>query len=441
MLHRIVTLLLIETTLFITHLRTAMNLSLQALPFVAATALFATGCQTQTEPATTDAATKSAQHDAEAVDHEINDLGKSDVAAAMAQLSPGDPVVIATGRGAHAPKQPQAAVGDDGSVHLVYGIGDAVQYTQSLDGGSTFGKAMQAFRVPNMALGMRRGPRIAKTKTAIVVTAIGGQIGKGRDGDVLAWRSTDDGMTWQGPVRVNDAADSAREGLHAMASGADGSIWCVWLDLRDSKSEIYATSSKDSGATWEPNRCVYRSPNGSVCECCHPSVIVSGDSVHVMLRNSIGGDRDMYIVSSMDNGKSFLPGKKLGSGTWTLDACPMDGGMLAAGPMGSLETVWRRDGSVYTAAGDGSPEVLLGLGQQPWIAATSNGSIIVWTVGREGDLLVQSRVSGQPKKLAGAARDPMISTASNGEGPVIACWESKLNGDPVVLAVRIDVLK
>jgi hypothetical protein len=226
-----------------------------------------------------------------------------------------------------------------------------------------------------------------------------------------------------------------------MASGADGSIWCVWLDLRDKKSEIYATVSKDDGATWEANQCVYRSPDGSVCECCHPSVIVNGNSVHVLFRNSIGGDRDMYVASSEDDGKSFSPGKKLGSGTWTLDACPMDGGMLAAGPKGLLETVWRRDGNVYTTTGDGSPEVLLGKGQQPWIAGTSKGSVIVWTVGREGDLLVQSSVSGQPQKLAEAARDPMITAASNGKGPVIACWESKFNGESVVLAARTEVVK
>ncbi len=358
-----------------------------------------------------------------------------------ADCSASDPVIIASGNGANAPKQPQAAVGTDGSVHLVYGIGDAVQYCQSLDGGISFGKAMQAFGVPNLSLGMRRGPRVVKTKNAVVVTAIGGQIGKGRDGDVLAWRSTDDGKTWHGPGRVNDTADSAREGLHAMASGADGSIWCVWLDLRDKKSEIYAAVSKNDGATWEANQCVYRSPDGSVCECCHPSVIVNGNSVHVMFRNSIGGDRDMYVTSSKDDGKSFSPGKKLGRGKWTLDACPMDGGMLAANPKGSLETVWRRDGNVYKAAGDGSPEVLLGKGQQPWIAASSKGSVIVWTVGREGDLLVQNSVSGQPQKLAEAARDPMIAAASNGSGPVIACWESEHNGDPVVLAARIDVVK
>lgn len=351
----------------------------------------------------------------------------------------GDSVVIASGSGKLIPKQPQAAVGDDGSVHLVFGLGDMVHYSQSLDEGSTFGESRQAFRVPNLSLGMRRGPRIVKTKTGIVVTAIGGQIGKGRDGDVLAWRSLDDGKTWQGPVRVNDTADSAREGLHAMASGADGSIWCVWLDLRDKASEIYATVSKDDGITWEPNQCVYRSPDGSVCECCHPSVIVDGRNVHVMFRNSIGGNRDMYVTSSADGGKSFSHATKLGSGTWTLDACPMDGGMLAAGPNGAIDTVWRRDGNIYRASGDGSPEVRLGSGEQPWMTGTLKGSVIVWTIGRDGDLLLKHDAASKPEKLAGGARDPMITCASNGKGPVIVCWESKTGGRHVVMAVRVDV--
>ena len=67
-----------------------------------------------------------------------------------ADCSASDPVIIAVGKGAHAPKQPQAAVGTDGSVHLVYGIGDAVQYCQSPDGGITFGKGMPAFEVLRM---------------------------------------------------------------------------------------------------------------------------------------------------------------------------------------------------------------------------------------------------------------------------------------------------
>lgn len=352
-----------------------------------------------------------------------------------------EPVVVATSAGGQSPKQPQAAVTTDGTVHFIYGSDEAVFHCRSTDAGATFIKPQEAFRVSNMSLGMRRGPRISVSENAMVVTAVGGKQGKGRDGDVLAWRSADGGATWHGPVRVNDAADSAREGLHGMASGPDGSVWATWLDLREKRSEVYASKSTDGGATWQANVRVYRSPDGNVCECCHPSVMLSDDVVHVMFRNSLAGNRDMYVATSKDGGKTFVPAKKVGQGSWKINACPMDGGMLTAGPKGSFVTVWRRNGEVFSAASTGGREQLLGRGEQPWITSSVSGPVIVWTAGREGDLLVQSSAAKQPQKLARAARDPTVSSAANGEGPVIACWESKLNGQPVVLAARIDVGK
>jgi hypothetical protein len=350
-----------------------------------------------------------------------------------------EPKVLTSGSGASAPKQPQLAIGPNGHVHVVFGVGEEVQYCQSLDGGNTFSSPKAAFRSQNMPLGMRRGPRIVASKDAIVVTAIGGKNSKGRAGDVLSWRTSDQGATWKGPVRVNDAADSAREGLHAMASGEDGSVWCVWLDLRDRKTEIYAAMSVDNGKTWKPNIRVYQSPGGSVCECCHPCVVVGRDGLHVMFRNSIAGNRDMYVTTSTDNGKSFTPAKKLGNGTWQLDACPMDGGMLAVNGEGSIETVWRRDGDVYSAAGTGDAEVLLGHGQQPWIAATGKGSFIVWTAGREGDLMLLEPGVEKAKTLARTARDPMIVASPADKGGVFSCWESKHGDNVEVVVQRVDV--
>ena len=353
----------------------------------------------------------------------------------------GEPFVIASGRGELVPKQPQATVGTNGTVHLVYGVGNTVFYCQSTDKGTSFDKPKEAFRVSNLALGMRRGPRIAVTKDALVVTVIGGQQGKGRDGDLQAWRSTDDGTTWIGPVNVNDAADSAREGLHGMAAGEDGSIWCVWLDLRENRSEVFVSKSMDGGATWQPNVLVYRSPDGNVCECCHPSIAVSEKAVHVMFRNSLAGNRDMYVATSKDGGGTFAPAKKVGQGAWKLDACPMDGGMFVADQKGALTTVWRRDGEIFTVKNGGGKEQSLGRGEQPWLANSKNGAVIVWTTGREGDLLMQTSGTTEPKKIAGAARDPMVASSINGDGPVIACWESKSDGQPVVLVTRIDLDK
>jgi len=40
-----------------------------------------------------------------------------------------EPIVIATGQGSLSPKQAQAAVGSNGTIHVVFGIGDAVHLT------------------------------------------------------------------------------------------------------------------------------------------------------------------------------------------------------------------------------------------------------------------------------------------------------------------------
>lgn len=74
--------------------------------------------------------------------------------------------------------------------------------------------------------------------------------------------------------------------------------------------------------------------------------------------------------------------------------------------------------------------------REPHRVLSSSGQLAAKVI-----LLEQNPVSGKPQKLAGAARDPMIASSSNGEGPVVACWESKLNGDPVVLAARIEMVK
>lgn len=345
-----------------------------------------------------------------------------------------EPIRIAEGQGALAPKQPQACIGPDGSVHLVFGVGSAVHYCHSSDGGVTFEPAKMAFQVENMSLGMRRGPRVAVAERSIVVTAIGGRKGKGQDGDVLAWRSADNGETWKGPIRVNDVADSGREGLHAMAAGADGAVWCVWLDLRNKRTELFASKSTDGGATWSANTLVYRSPEKSICECCHPSIAVAKNGIHVLFRNSLAGNRDMYVTTSVDDGRSFSTAKRLGLEHWSLNACPMDGGMLAVDASGKISTVWRRAGELFCTL-DSSAEVSLGRGEQAWIASTPRGPIAVWTEGRVGQLRIRLMADAESSILDHTARDAMI--VSNKLG-IIACWESVTDSNTQLKVKKID---
>lgn len=350
-------------------------------------------------------------------------------------MADGATVTLTEGHGHQQPKQPQVFVSAEGTVDVVYALGNEVHLLTSRDKGAAFAAAKGVIHCPNISVGMRRGPRVVRIGSTVVVTAIGGMQGKGKDGDLLAWHSSDDGTTWSEAVMVNSVADAAREGLHAMTAGSNGEIWCTWLDLRTRGTKVRASVSRDGGKTWGENVLAYESPEKSVCECCHPSVACDADgTVHILFRNSLAGNRDMFLVSSRD-GEKFSPGKQLGKGHWKLDACPMDGGMLATDGKGSVLTVWRRDNEVFTAADSSAGETKLGAGQQPWCAWSENGPIIVWTQDRAGTLFLQRGAKGRATKLADLARDPVVASTPGSDFSVV-CWESK-RGENVLLMAMV----
>jgi hypothetical protein len=345
------------------------------------------------------------------------------VFAAPAGVRASDAVRVDEGR------QPQVAVTAE-RVYVAYAKDDAVYCAASADGGRTYAEPVRVARPKNVAVGMRRGPRIAASGATAVITAIAGERGGGKDGDVLSWRSADGGRTWAPVARpVNSVAGAAREGLHAMAAGPGGELFCAWLDLRNARpggggTEVWGARSTDGGATWSADVAVYRSPERTVCECCHPSVAFAADgTLAVMFRNALGGRRDMYVVRSADGGRTFGTAQKLGAGTWQLDACPMDGGMLAFADAerGGLLTAWRRGGHVF-AASPGEPERQLGAGLQPWLAAGPGGTFAVWVSARPGDLML-SRDGGPPVRLAAAAADPTV--AAGPDGVAVVAWETE----------------
>ena len=153
-----------------------------------------------------------------------------------------------------AARQPQAAVDAQGRIHIVFGRGNEVCCATSTDSGKTYKTATVGKVAVHVARSRSSGTAASRT---VIVTAIGGKEGKGRDGDVLAWRSDDAGGTWAGPTRINSVMGQAREGLHGMAAGPDGAVYCAWLDLRTNRMEIRGARSKDGGLTWEVDGLIY----------------------------------------------------------------------------------------------------------------------------------------------------------------------------------------
>lgn len=310
--------------------------------------------------------------------------------------------VIASGQ------MPNIAKDKAGNLHLVYGFGDSIMYTYSSDKGNSFAPSSVIAILPDLFSFASRGPQMATTDKGVIVTACTSE------GDIYSYYKDNEG--WKQGTRVNDADTIAKEGLTALS--ADGeNAFAVWLDLRENKkNKIYGANSTDGGKTWSKNIMIYTSPDTTVCECCKPSVASQGNNIYVMFRNWLHGNRDLYVIHSSDGGASFAQAQKLGTGSWKLNGCPMDGGGLAINRNGEVQTVWKREASIYTAM-PGMPEKKIGEGRGCTIETVGNKNVYAWI---ENGNVVFMNLQGQ-KEVIGKGSQPVLKALDNGH--VMCVWE------------------
>ena len=176
--------------------------------------------------------------------------------------------------------------------------------------------------------------------------------------------------------------------------------------------------SKSLTNSGSKNVMVYESPEGTICQCCHPSVAFAPDGqMLVMFRNWLDGSRDMYLARSRD-GAHFGKPEKLGEGTWKLNACPMDGGGIAV-TGDRIVTAWRRDHEIFLAT-PGESETGVAEGTDVSIAAATGGIYAIWSTPNG----IQALLPGKklPVSLASKGSFPNITATSGGRA--LAAWES-----------------
>ena len=311
---------------------------------------------------------------------------------------------------------------DRGNIHLVYGIGDSLLYRYSPDKGQSFNQPQLIAVIDGLHASATRGPQIAVTKNGVSVVA------SVDAGSIYSFTKATGGK-WIRGNRVTDADSVALEGFVSLAGDGNSSLFAIWLDLRKNKrNSIYGARSADGGKTWSKNMMIYASPDSTVCECCKPTVAMSGGKVYVMFRNWLKGNRDLYLIESSDYGRSFGQAKKLGIQSWALNGCPMDGGSVVVNKKGIAQTVWNRKGSIYSCE-PGKEEKAIGQGRSCTMETANGENMYAWI---ENGQVVVVNAKGI-KKVLGKGYAATLKAADSNH--LLCIWENEKKLYKVLLPI------
>ncbi len=173
-------------------------------------------------------------------------------------------------------EQPQISADTKGNISLVFGQEDKIYWSTSGDNGGTFSKPALIGQVPQMHLGMARGPQIACSANYSIITAMD------RSGNIHCYRRSNSSRVWKDIGTINDVPGSSPEGLMSIAADNKDNFYAVWLDTRTgNKNQVYFAALSGKAPRWSRNTLAYQSPDGHVCECCKPSIAVQGSTIAI----------------------------------------------------------------------------------------------------------------------------------------------------------------
>ncbi|WDF77377.1 hypothetical protein PQ469_26185 [Mucilaginibacter sp. KACC 22773] len=308
--------------------------------------------------------------------------------------------------------QPQVSADNKGTIRVVYGDKDNIFCATSANQGVSFSKPVLVGRVANMHLGMSRGPQLASSDNYSVITAMD------KSGNIHWFRLKHSSSKWETMGVINDINQSAPEGLMGLTADKNNNFYAVWLDIRlGQHNQVYFSKLMAKTTAWSKNILAYQSPDGHVCECCKPNIAVQGREVAIMFRNWLGGSRDLYVTRSADGGNVFQPAQKMGTGTWPLNGCPMDGGGIVINSSNNVQTAWQRKGDIFYAQ-PGASETLIGKGRNCSIAAAGAKTMISF---QNNDTLKVA--SPNRKEVTMVGKGSFLKTILLNNNTMLCVWE------------------
>ena len=231
--------------------------------------------------------------------------------------------------------QPQAAVGTDGTIHVVYFAGNPASgdffYVRLNDSGE-WSKPIRvnSQAASAIATGTVRGARVAVGRHNRIHVAWNGSsqarpTGPNNATPMLFSRLNPEGDAFE-PQRNLVQHAVGLDGGGAIAADSQGRVMIAWHaggpDVRDEGDRrVWLATSSDDGRTFARERAVSPKETGA-CGCCGMDAAIDATGNIFMLYRSARElvNRDNYLLASTDGGRSF---QSFLLQPWNIGACPM----------------------------------------------------------------------------------------------------------------------
>jgi hypothetical protein len=301
--------------------------------------------------------------------------------------------------------QPQAVVDSSGVLHLIYLKGDPgaadVFYVRRDPGMEEFTSPIRVNSQPGsaIAIGTIRGAQIALGKNNRVHVAWNGS-GKAtpknpiRGVPMLYARLDDSGKAFEEQRNLMQQTYGL-DGGGSVAADDKGNVYVAWhgrkgdnMQPGEEYRQVWLARSSDDGKTFATEEVASTEPTGT-CGCCGMKAFVDAKgALHMLYRSAQEKEnRDMYLLSSSDQGKSF---KSQRLHAWKVGVCPMSSEAFA-GTEKRVTAAWETNFQIYYSviavggAKAARPQRIAGKGRSqkhPAIAIGPKGdSILVWAEG------------------------------------------------------------
>src|SRR5256886_882730 len=323
---------------------------------------------------------------------------------------------------------PQIAVDAAGNIYMAWeddtNANSNILFSRSTDGGATFLPTPAAKQVSN-SLGCSFSPVMAVDAAAhINIVWEDSPDCSFRTSNIFFSRSTDGGMTFSAPTNLSATMNTALYSVPQIAVDTTGNINVLW-ESDTGNLAIWFSSSRDGGATFSSPKMVSTNPGGSL----NAQIAVDKNgNINVVWEDDIAGHSDISFSRSTDNGLNFSPPMNLSN---PLGNCIANSNTprIALDIAANINVVWSNDcggnfdiflsRSVDNGASFSSPKNLSGTpgsSGNPQLFVDAAGNInVVWEESSPADIFfVRSGDAGATFSSA--------QNLSHNSGPSTNAW-------------------